>query len=213
VRVVKKTKAAGERGGADAPVEPPLTKVYRFTLPLRQIVYRPDWTDRGYTPIEPPKVPYGAQDYLTALRELVDSIVDRYGGPDEFDRFFRRHLDGVPADATVARAIKYPLQRLQEAIAANDVFGAISATVAIERALAAPWTGFNQSTGYKSAQARKQNGAAVKRAEFDAIKGAVERLLQENAHLSRDAAIERAAKRFGRSRAWFYRWKKSFGDP
>ena len=53
----------------------------------------------------------------------------------------------------------------------------------------------------------------MKRAEFDAIKREVERLQQENPRLSRTAAIERAAKKAGRSPGWFYRWKKSFGDP
>lgn len=241
--MAKKTKAGSEHVGADTPVEPLVTKVYRVRLPLRQMVIRPDWTDRGDTPIDPPrneitlsftatqrvfrpdftnsgdtpvkppKPPYGGEGYLPALRELVDRIVERYGGTDAFERFVNSHLDGLPADAAVAITVKGELQRLQNAIIANDVFGAISATVAIERALASPWTGFNRSTGYKSAQARKQNGAAVKRAEFDAIKREVERLQQENPHLSRTAAIERAAKKAGRSPGWFYRWKKSFGDP
>lgn len=154
----------------------------------------------------------GAERYVQDLRELVDSIVERYGGADAFERFLVSRVDGLPADATAVLMLKKSLPNLQNAILANDVFAAILATAHAERALAERWTGYRLSTGYKSAQARKENGAPKQQALYEKMKCEVERLQQENPRLSRTAAIDRAGKKFGCSRATFYRLKKAFGD-
>lgn len=189
-------------------------EVYTLTLPIRKRVHRPDYTNSGDEPFEPPRLLGGGKDYLPAVRALVDSIVERYGGADEFERFVDANLAALPADASVAVMVKGELQRLHNAIVANDIFDAISATVTIERHLAARWTGFHRSTGYKSGQTRKLN-AERRRERFREIKREVERAQRENAHLSRAAAIKIAAKSLGIkcSRNTFYRWEKLFGDP
>lgn len=210
--MAKKPKAAGDRVGVDRPVDPPVAEVYRISVDLRKIVHRPDYTESGDTPVKPPRLLGGGEGYLPALRELVDSIVERYGGADKFERFVSSHLDGLPADASTAVMLEQGLQNLQNAILANDVFAAISATVYTERALAARWTGYRLSTGYKSAQARKENGAPTQQALHEKMQCEVERLQQESPRLSRTAAIDRAGKKLGCSRATFYRLKKEFGD-
>jgi hypothetical protein len=191
---------------------PPL-RVIVCTLPLRRRVHRSDYTDRGDTPIEPPQLLGGAESYLSAVRALVERIIDRYGGAEEFDRFVSSHLDGLPADASVATLARGELPILENAIIEGDMPAAMVAVARIERLIASPWTGFNRSTGFKSGQARKRSGAEVRRAQFDAIADEAARLRQLNPHLSESAAIARAARKFNRSRAWFYRWKKLFSDP
>ncbi|WP_448507282.1 hypothetical protein [Immundisolibacter sp.] len=197
---------------ADKP-DPQDGKSFVITVTFRLRRYRPDYLNRGDTPIIPPQLTYD-RDYLPALRAMVDNIVERYGGADEFDRFISANLAAVPADAVVATLVKDELQRLHNAIVANDIFGAISATATIERCLARPWTHFHRATGYKSGQARKRN-AERRRELFYKIKHEVERAQLQNARLSRAGAIKRAAKSLGIkcSRNTFYRWEKLFGDP
>lgn len=195
-----------------APAPPAEAEIYPISVDVRKVVFRPDHTDRGDTPIDLRTIPRGGEGYLQALHERVDSIIGRHGGPEAFDKWFLDNLDGVPADACVARLVKDRLGDLESAIRANDVFGAIRATVEIERDLAAPWTDFARSTGYKSGRSRKQNSDPRNRELLEAIKRRVEELRKENPHLSSDAAITSAAKKFGRSRSWFYRQKKSFGN-
>lgn len=188
------------KGAADQP------KGFRLSLPLRKRVSRPDWTESGDTTIE---LPAGDKNYLPALRELVARIVARYGGEASFDKFVTSHLDGLPSDAAVACLLPNSLRLLENAILANDIDVAILATVAIERELAAPYRGFHNATGWKSGRAREKNSALTRRERFEAVEAEIARLRQEKTSLTRTAAIVKAAKKYGRTRNWYYRAKKA----